>query len=547
MKPYRSRSPLTPSTSLMESPAKSSVRRSAKRALVASVAGAVVLGAAHVLVPMDRGAGKPPALGPAGRALAAVGSGAPASLPDLAALIGERETHLRAHPGDDHSWAVLGSAYVARGARTADFAYYPKAEQALRTSLKVRPEGNAEALTGLAALANARHDFRAARMWGERAVRQAPKRWTAYPALIDAYTGLGDTKAVGKALESLKKLGSGAVVRARAGQVYRDRGWREDADAALGDAVALADAPAEKAVCLHRVGELAWERGEPAQALRHYDAALAADPDHHASLAGRGRALAALGRTSEALHAYRSALTRQPLPEYALELGELYDALRLRPAARAQYDVLRALVSQEGTGGVNNERVLGLFEADHGDAEAAVERLRAEYKRHGSPETADALGWALHRAGDGEEGLKLVTKAMEKGPRSALFAYHRGEIERQLGRYGAARRHIGEAMRINPFFSPLGAPAAKKALESLGEPPEGGPAQMYEPTPEPPAPAAAPRRPSAQRPGPRQATPRSSTWRQATPRRTTPRRAATSSPRRPWARTGPVRTGSPRR
>lgn len=488
MKSYRSRSSLTPSTSLME-PARPPGRPSSlRRVLVASAVGAVVLGAAHALVPLDDEKPAPRTLGPAGRAQLAVGAGAPAALPDLTALIREREAHLRAHPGDDHSWAVLGSAYVARGLRTADFASYPKAEQALRTSLKVRPVGNAEALTGLAALANARHDFRVARGWGEQAVRQAPARWTAYPPLIEAYTGLGDAKAVGKALESLRKLGSGAWVRSRTGQVYRARGWREDANTALSDAVALAETPAEKAACLHGAGELAWERGEPAQALRYFDAALAADRDHHASLAGRGRALAALGRTSEALQAYRSALTRQPLPEYALELGELYESLRLRPAARAQYDMLRARVKQESAGGVNNERILGLFEADHGDADAAVKRLTAEYKRHGGPATADALGWALHRAGDGEAALKLATKATEKGPGNALFAYHRGEIERQLGHYGAARRHIGEALRINPYFSPLAAPEAKGALEALGEPPEGGPAQMYAPADAPPPP-----------------------------------------------------------
>ncbi|UFQ15906.1 tetratricopeptide repeat protein [Streptomyces huasconensis] len=528
------------------------MRSSVRRALVFSAAGSVALGAAYVLVPLDRGDASPPALGPVGRARVAVAAGRPAAPADLAALIGDREAHLRTHPRDEHSWAVLGSAYVARGARTADVAYYPKAEQALRTSLRTRSAGNPEALLGLTALANARHDFRAARMWGEQAVRQAPKRWAAYPALIDAYSGLGDAKGVGKALDSLKKLGPRSAVKARAGQVYRDRGWREDANAALTDAAALAETPAEQAASLHRVGELAWERGEPAVALRQYDAALAADPDHHASLAGRGRALAALGRTSEALHAYRSALTRQPLPEYAVELGELYEALKLRPAARAQYDVVRARVKEESAGGVNNERVLGLFEADHGDPETAVARLKAEYKRHGNPQTADALGWALHRAGEGEKGLKLVTKAIAKGPRSALFAYHRGEIERQLGRYGAARRHIGEALRTNPYFSPLHVPRAKRALAALGEPPEGGPEEVYEsapaaaPGPERPrrtepggsAPGSAQRQPSRRQVAPRQASPRPWTSRRAAP--STPRRSSPSAPAR-------VRTASPGR
>ncbi|QDQ11811.1 tetratricopeptide repeat protein [Streptomyces spectabilis] len=456
-------------------------RRGLRWGLVAGVAGAVVLGGVLVLVPRSGERAAPPAPGPAGRALAAAGTGVPASLPDLAALIGEREAHLRAHPGDDQSWAVLGSAYVERGARTGDFMSYPKAEHALRTSLKARPEGNVDALAGLAALADARHDYRAARTWGERAARLAPKRWTTYPVLVEAYRGLGDAKGVARSLETLQKLRSGAAVRALAGTVYRDRGWRENAAAALADAAALAEGPAERAAGLYRVGELAWERGEPAQALRYFDAALAAEPGHHPSLAGKGRALAALGRTSEALQAYRSALAKWPEPRYALELGELYESLKLMPAARAQYDLLRARVRDARRGGVNDERVLGLFEADHGDAGAAVLRLRAEFARHGSPENADALGWALHRAGDSEAGLELAERAMKKGPRSAAFAFHRGEIERELGRYGAARRHLTEALRVNPYFSPLGSAAARRALEALGDPPDGGPAQVYAP------------------------------------------------------------------
>ncbi|WP_447037734.1 tetratricopeptide repeat protein [Streptomyces sp. DSM 118878] len=476
------------------------MKLSMKHVLVASVAGSLVLGGVLVLSWPDGGDPARPALGPSGRAMEAVGAGSPAALRDLAALIRERETHLRAHPGDVHSWAVLGSAYVARGERTADFRYYPKAEKALRTSLESGPKKNPEALTGLATLANVRHDFRTARDFGERAARQAPKRWTVYPALIDAYSGLGDVKAADKALDKLKALGPRSAVKVRAGWFYRDRGWREDANSALSSAAALAGTPAERAAASFRVGQMAWERGEPRVALRHYEAALDADADHHPSLAGKGRALAALGRTSQALHAYRSALTRQPLPEYALELGELYESLELRGAARAQYSMLRERVRQVSAGGVNEQRVLGLYEADHGDAEIAVQRLTAEYAVHRNPETADALGWALHRSGDSEAGLKYVTKAIKKGPRSALFAYHRGEIERQLGESGAARRHLREALLINPHFSPLAAPAAKAALKRLGEPSTGGPDQVYAPPGEKPDPMPKPKpKPSKRR------------------------------------------------
>ncbi|MCZ9344113.1 tetratricopeptide repeat protein, partial [Streptomyces sp. TRM76130] len=81
--------------------------------------------------------------------------------------------------------------------------------------------------------------------------------------------------------------------------------------------------------------------------------ALRADPDQRAAQAGQGRALAALGRTSEALAAYRAALDRQPRPEDALELGELYESLGSGQAARVQYDLLRERVRAAAAGGAD--------------------------------------------------------------------------------------------------------------------------------------------------------------------------------------------------
>ncbi|WP_031140054.1 MULTISPECIES: tetratricopeptide repeat protein, partial [Streptomyces] len=453
----------------------------ARPALIASVAGCAVLSGVLVLLPRERSAGTA-APSPGALAMAAVGSGVPATLPGLAELIDEREHAVRTRPGDATSWAVLGAAYVERGRRLADPAYYPRAEKALRTSLKVRPQRNTRAVAGLAALSIARRDFRAARRWGEAALKLEPRRWTTYPLLIDAYTGLGEHKAAQRTMDRLTELRSGPAVLARAAAVYRDRGRWEDAAASLADAAAGARAPAERAAYLERAGQLAWERGDPEIALRHFREAVRLDPGQWAAQAGRGRALAALGRTTQALKAYRAALAGQPCPRYALELGELYESLGRPEAARVQYGLLRERVRSAAAGGADEELVLGRFEADHGDPEAAVRRLRAEWRRQPATEVADALGWALYRAGEPGEALRFARRATDPvrggGVRDAQSMYHLGMIERELERYGAARRHLAEALRINPHFSPLHAPAARSATEALGEPPDEGVPKM---------------------------------------------------------------------
>ena len=51
-------------------------------------------------------------------------------------------------------------------------------------------------------------------------------------------------------------------------------------------------------------------------------------------------------------------------------------------------------------------------------------------------------------------------------------------IEYALGMQGPARRHLAEAMRLNPYFSLLHVPVAKEALGELGEPSDKGPAEV---------------------------------------------------------------------
>ncbi|MFI8101808.1 tetratricopeptide repeat protein [Streptomyces sp. NPDC086023] len=419
------------------------------------------------------------------RAMAAVGMGAPAAAADLGTLIADREGWLRAHPRDDGSWAVLGTAYLEQARRTADSGDFPRAERALKRSLELRPagKGNLDAMVGMGALANARRDFATGKRWGELVRAQSPGRWTAYPVLVDAYSGLGDYKAAEKAMEKLVSLRPGLAAYLRAAQVYRDRGWREDAMAAMEQASAAAKTPAEKAYVLYRTGELFWERGETAEALSRYEAALRTDPAQARALGGRARVLAALGRTGEAVADYRKALEKVPEAGFALELGELLESSGQREEAAEPYAVLRGLVAREAAHGVNETVTLGLFEADHGDPAAAVRMLRAEWGRAKSVQVADALGWALHRTGDDAGALEYAVKATDPGLRSAEFAYHRAEIERALGDEAAARRHLQEALRTNPVFSPVRAPLAKSALEAIGQPAPGGPEHVRPVTP----------------------------------------------------------------
>ncbi|MFF0743192.1 tetratricopeptide repeat protein [Streptomyces sp. NPDC004111] len=445
-----------------------------RRAAVASVAVAALAAGALVLLTQygdgngDRDGGRPAAR-PVG--------GAPGAAGSLAALTARTRTS----PRDAGAWTALGTALTERGARAADTTYYPKAQAALARSLALRPaeRGNLAAMVGMAKLSHARGDFAAARRWGETVRLRAPEEWATYPLLIDSYGRLGDVKAAARAAEELTEKRGGAAALGWTAQTYRDKGWREDAAVLAAQAAVAAEEAPEKAEQLRRSAELAWERGDFTESLGYFDASLALDRRSGAATAGRAGVLAAVGRTAEAVKAYRVALTLAPRPEYSLELGELAEATRGEGAGAAQFGVVRAQVAHDREQGVRDDLVLGRLEADHGDAEEAVELLRGEWSRRPGAEVADALGWALHRTGDNEAAQEYARRAMKEGVRSALFLFHRGEIERGLGDYGAARRYLSEALRVNPAFSPLWAPRAREVLDRLGEPPEGGPRNVW--------------------------------------------------------------------
>ena len=86
--------------------------------------------------------------------------------------------------------------------------------------------------------------------------------------------------------------------------------------------------------------------------------------------------------------------------------------------------------------------------------------LREEWRRQPSLRAADALGWALHRAGEDKGALRYTMRATDKAQggevRSARYVFHRGEIEQALGLSASARRHLAEAGRINPRFARVG-------------------------------------------------------------------------------------------
>ena len=167
-----------------------------------------------------------------------------------------------------------------------------------------------------------------------------------------------------------------------------------------------------------------------------------------------------------AIRRYRRVVVRLPMPEYVVGLAEAELAAGRRAAAREDLALVQVQQRLLRRGGVNVDAEMALVEADHGDPRRAVGLARRAWAAAPSVRSADALGWALTRAKQPQEGLEFARRALRLGSRDAMFLYHAGIAARDAGEPGMARRYLRGSLRGDalPLFH---ARDARAALERL--------------------------------------------------------------------------------
>ncbi len=402
---------------------------------------------------------------PGSRAPAPVGLHESGTAPgSLSADITRLQKHLRDTPQDAVALASLGLAYVQQAKIIVDPTYYPKAEAVLTESLKLDSKDNFTAMGAMAALEAARHNFAAALGWSQQAIAVSPESPTLYGTLADAYTQLGRYPEAFRAVQRMVDLRPDTPSLSRTSYTWELRGDIDAATENMKRALDDAGSPADRAFALQCLSQLAFGNGDPRTALTRADDGLLAAPSSAALLASKARAEAALGKVDAALADYTRTVARVPQPEYVVELGELFQSLGRAEEADQQYRIFRSEEKLFTDNGVALDSDATLFEADHGDPGRALTLAEQGLRIRPFLEMHDAYAWALHVNGRDGEALEQSQQATALGTRNALFHYHRGMIEKALGRTDAARDELEQALRINPAFSPLQAPSARAAL-----------------------------------------------------------------------------------
>ncbi|MFB7747580.1 hypothetical protein [Streptomyces sp. NPDC056132] len=428
-------------------------RRTVRSAVAALALGTVMFTAGAVgLSPGDDG--QKPASGPA----------APPPARGSIEALRARVKHL---PGDAGAWAALGMAYVQQARTLPDPAAYARAEQALDRSLAVQKDGNANAEIAMGALAAARHDFPMALTWARRATTTAPYSSVAYGVLADAYTQLGRYDDSYTAVQRMNDLRPDASALARASYTFELRGDTERARELMQRSLTAAATAGEQSFARVCLSALYLQDGDARGARAQADQGLRTTPGDSALLEARARARTALGDSPGAVRDYEAAIAVVPLPHYLLGLGELQESLGHRAEADTQYALLRAQDAIRRTGNTPADTDAILFEADHGSPARAADMGEESLRTRPFIAVHDAYAWALHQAGRDEQALTQADQALALGTHSALFHYHRAVIRHALGDEAGADDDLRTALRLDPHFHPLHAPAARVLLQQI--------------------------------------------------------------------------------
>ena len=383
------------------------------------------------------------------------------------AQIAALQARIRAAPTDADGYTLLAARFLQKARETGDPGFYSRAERALRRALQLDPR-NAGALTERGALRLARHDFAGALRDGLRAHRLAPDAVRPYGVLVDANVELGRLSTAARTLQRMIDLKPDLAAYARVSYLRELRGDLRGARSAIELAVASGAATPENAAYVNTLlGDLELGGGRRAAARRAYAAALRQFPGYVRAQAGIARVAAARGELPAAIRILRRVVARLPLPEYSIALGEAELAAGRRAAARRDLALVRVQERLLRGAGVDPDVEIALFEADHGDPRRAVALARAAWRSAPSLRSADALGWALTRAGRPAAGFTWAQRALASGSRDATLLYHAGMSARRAGRIVQARTLLRRALASNPRFSVLHAPRARRALEAL--------------------------------------------------------------------------------
>jgi tetratricopeptide (TPR) repeat protein len=356
-------------------------------------------------------------------------------------------------PGDGRAWRRLGTSYLRRATESADPTYYGLARRSLDTAATLLPADAGVRVTD-GALRLALHDFAGALAAGNQALRLQPESPDALAVVVDAAVELGRYEDAASTLQRLLDLRPTLAALSRVSYLRELHGDIDGALTAMQEAeTAGSGLPFDQASIVALQGDLFFNHGDAATAAGAYRRALRGHPGLVAAEIGLARTAAARGDLRSAIPRLQRVIDRVPRPDAAALLGDLLVRQGRTSEAETAYAVVRTTSRLQQAAGVTVDLEMALFEADHGDPAVALDLAQRARAARPTVYAADAVAWALHRAGRDAEALPLTAEALRLGTADAQVRFHAAAVHAGAGQIDEARRQLRLAVSTNRWFS----------------------------------------------------------------------------------------------
>jgi tetratricopeptide (TPR) repeat protein len=378
------------------------------------------------------------------------------------------EARADARPRDPRVWRDVAAAYLARGAETADPAYYDLTERALGRAGSLAPD-DPETTVLQGSLALARHQFADALALGTAASEAAPDDPDALVVVVDASVELGHYEEAEATLSRLLEMRPGVAALSRLSYLQQLSGRTPQAvltmQAARDAAAASSGAAGTVSTFL---GDLRLSQGDLDRADAAYRSALDRSPGLVLAELGRASVLELRGRRAEAIESLTRLTERFPLPAAVALLADLHRLDGQAEDADLDVEVARAAFGSVVSAGGVVDLERALFEADRGDPVLAVSLATAAHGARQTVFTADALAWSLTRAGRAAEAVPFAEEALRLGTSDATLRFHAAATFAAAGQADRARTELQAAADTGGPIPPLHRASAVALATQLG-------------------------------------------------------------------------------
>ena len=373
----------------------------------------------------------------------------------------------RSSPSDSKNWIESGDAFAQLYRESEETRYYDAAEAVYTEALRLTP-GNTKALTGMAWVTGGRHQFDKSIEWGNQALTIDPECVEALGILGDAALELGEYDMAFENYQKMMDLRPDLSSWSRGAHLLWVTGETHKAMSLMEQAIRAGAPFAENtAWCRIRMATMLFHEGALPAAEDNIRPLLEAGSKNSHLLLLAARIASAKQDYPLAEKYYRTLLQFVPNQQAYSGLGDLMTIGGKAEDADKFYQTVESLHSAHVKDGVHDHGFMAKFLADTDRNLVEALRMAEEHKLTKNVQEADTLAWVYYKNGMLPQASAAMKRALIYNTPDPEMHYHAGMIASACGELASAKKHLEQALAMNPNFSLVQAPLAVKALQQL--------------------------------------------------------------------------------